>query len=138
MNPLRFFIGIVALLALLASSGVGAQVSRPIPPEASYGVMGDMGAGELGIGDYVYRLAPGLQIRGPDNLIVLPDQLRSLSRGLKVRYLADMHGDLIRVWILSDREIAGLKGMSLPPQPRPQPASPAFPRLGRPGSLGAY
>ena len=48
-------------------------------------------------------LAPGVQIRDPFNMVVMPTQMRSL---LPVRYQKDVTGAITKVWILSQREAA--------------------------------
>lgn len=53
------------------------------------------------VGKYTFRLAPGVQIRSPDNRILLPIMIGS---ELPVRYQLDANGDLFRVWILSREE----------------------------------
>jgi hypothetical protein len=48
-------------------------------------------------------LAPGVQIRDPFNMVVLPLQISAL---VPVRYQTDMSGAISKVWILSQREAA--------------------------------
>lgn len=132
----RRFSRLVCLLALLGAAGVcWAQVIvRVIPPQAAYGEMGAIDGNQVVISKYTYRLAPGLLIRGRDNLLVFPQALRDLASPLKVRYLVDMNGDLFRVWILTADEIAALNPKLLPPQPLPQPSAPAMVAPGQPTS----
>ncbi len=65
--------------------------------------------GMVQMGKYVFRLAPGAQIRSADNRIVLPVMIGSEQ---PVRYQLDANGELFRVWILSADEI----GMPAPKQ----------------------
>jgi hypothetical protein len=48
-------------------------------------------------------LAPGVQIRDPFNMAVLPGMIR---QPVPVRYLTDPSGAISRVWILSAQEAA--------------------------------
>lgn len=137
-NAMNFsrFSRLGCLLALLCAASLGqAQVIvRVIPPQAAYGEMGAIDSNQVVISKYTYRLAPGLLIRGRDNLLVFPQALRALSSPLKVRYLIDMNGDLFRLWILTADEIATLNPKLLPPQPLPQPSAPTMVAPGRPTS----
>lgn len=137
-NAMNFsrFSRLGCLLALLCAASVGwAQVIvRVIPSQAAYGEMGAINGNQVVIGKYTYRLAPGLHIRGRDNLLVFPQALRDLASPLKVRYLIDMNGDLFRLWILTADEIATLNPKLLPPQPLPQPSAPTMVAPGRPTS----
>jgi len=55
------------------------------------------------------QLAPGAQIRGPTNMIVLPV---ALPPGSLVKYTLDSLGQVKQVWILTPQEAA---------QPDPKP-----------------
>jgi hypothetical protein len=48
-------------------------------------------------------LAPGVQIRDPFNMMVLPGMIRQT---VPVRYQTDISGAISKVWILSQREAA--------------------------------
>jgi hypothetical protein len=48
-------------------------------------------------------LAPGVQIRDPFNMTVLPGMIQ---RPVPVRYQTDLAGAISKVWILSQREAA--------------------------------
>ncbi len=50
-------------------------------------------------------VAPGLQIRGQDNLIILPVSLQT-SIDFPVRYQLDPMGNVWRLWIISAAEFA--------------------------------
>jgi len=125
MNFWRFFTSlVVGVVCLLQTAAYAQVVSRVVPANAAYGEMSPISGNQVVIGAYAYRLAPGLQVRGRNNLLVFPDAMRDFSGALKVRYLTDMNGDLYRVWILTDDEIAALRTQNLPAQPLPQPSAP--------------
>jgi hypothetical protein len=48
-------------------------------------------------------LAPGVQIRDPFNMLVLPGMIQ---RAVPVRYQMDVSGAVAKVWILSQQEAA--------------------------------
>ncbi|MDE2583868.1 MAG: hypothetical protein KGN39_00610 [Betaproteobacteria bacterium] len=119
-------------LVLPAVYALAQGVVRYIPSQAAVGRMSAISENQVPIGSYTYRLAPGIQIRNSQNLIVLSDTLRNFSGTVAVRYLVDFNGDLSRVWILSDAEINALDPKSLPAQPLPQPMAPATALPGQP------
>lgn len=132
MNLRRFLL----LLSLLSAMAVQAQgeIMRAIPDGASFGELKGVSNGQIAIGAYLYRLAPGAQIRGTDNLIRMPDVLASVSGGVPVRYQVDVNGDVIRVWILSAAEYANLNPRKIPAQPLPLPT---LPTMGTAGTAAA-
>lgn len=95
-------ISILLLAALMWISPVVSAQLRAIPPDAVKATMQPPQHGLLEMGKYVFRLAPGAQIRSTDNRIMLPVMIGSEQ---VVRYLLDANGDLSRVWILSPEEI---------------------------------
>lgn len=117
----RLFLAFCLIVTVLPALAQG--VVRYIPPQAAVGPMSAISGNQVAIGDYTYRLAPGIQIRNTQNLIVLSDTLRSFSGTVTVRYLVDLNGDLFRVWMLTDAEINALDYKSLPAQPLPQPTA---------------
>lgn len=102
---------LVVLVALAAASW--AQL-RTIPKEAKLGQMRHLQEMLVELDGKPVLLAPGAQIRDPDNRLVVP---ASLAEKQPVGYLVDGSGQVHRVWVLSAREKAML------PQP-PQPKSP--------------
>ena len=126
-NPMNFH-RILLLLLLLSAMAVQAQgaIVRAIPESASFGELKGVANGQISIGAYVYRLAPGAQIRGTDNLIRVPDVFAAVTGGVPVRYQVDVNGDVIRVWILSATEYANLNPRKIPVQPLPLPTSPTM------------
>ena len=101
------------LVLLLSVAPTAAAQLRTIPKEAVLGQIRHLESMVIELdGTKVVQLAPGAQIRDPDNRLVLPT---SLTQRTVVRYLVDGGGDLHRVWILSADEIA-----KLPPPPFPK------------------
>jgi hypothetical protein len=103
-------LAVFILLAFFAALAL-AQL-RTIPNDAVLGVMRHLEAMVVELDGQAVALAPGAQIRDPDNRIVLP---ASLNGTLLVRYLVDASGMVQQVWILSAREKA-----ALPPDPIPK------------------
>jgi hypothetical protein len=98
-------------LVLAQISPVAAQL-RTIPKDAKLGELRYLEAMVVEIDGRPQNLAPGAQIRDPENRIVVPASLADRSQ---VRYLVDGSGMVVRVWILSPREKA-----ELPPPPFPK------------------
>ena len=76
---------------------------RTIPVEANRGEMRHVQGMIVEIDGKRMRLAPGAQIRGPSNLIVLP---MALPPGSLVKYTLDAQENLFRAWILTPEEAA--------------------------------
>lgn len=95
-----------ALLAALALAVVAGAVQaqlRTVPADAKRGTLTHVGQSEVRLDGKQARLSPGAQIRDENNRIVLPTMLPPDS---KVKYLPDAVGNLHRIWILSQQEIA--------------------------------
>lgn len=104
----------ILLVALVATycAAAAAQL-RTIPKEAQVGTMRHVEAMVVELDGQQQKLAPGAQIRDPDNRVVLPVSLKASET---VRYLRDVTGAVSRVWILSATEKD-----ALPPPPSPFP-----------------
>jgi hypothetical protein len=103
---------LVAVAFALGVSNPAVAQLRTIPKEAQRGEIRHLQSMVVEIDGKPQRLAPGAQIRDPDNRLVLPASLVEKSH---VRYLVDGTGMVRRVWILSAREMA-----ELPPPPFPK------------------
>jgi hypothetical protein len=103
---------LVAVAFALGVSNPAVAQLRTIPKEAQRGEIRHLQSMVVEIDGKPRELAPGAQIRDPDNRLVLPASLVEKSH---VRYLVDGTGMVRRVWILSAREIA-----ELPPPPFPK------------------
>lgn len=98
MNRTLIFVCVLALGAVSAY----AQL-RSIPAEAKRGELRHLQEMIVAINGKSMRLAPGAQIRDPDNLIMLP---ASVPAGVLVKYTLDAQGMVGRVWVLSPFEAA--------------------------------
>lgn len=78
-------------------------VPRTLPENTIKGVLRVVSPTDAVLDGKPVLLAPGVQIRDPFNLVVLPGQIREL---VPVRYQMDMSGAISKVWILSQREAA--------------------------------
>jgi hypothetical protein len=115
MRWLCGFAVILTALAMLPAEADDSTVSpsysglRNIPPQARSATLGaPYGDRTVALNGKLFRLAPGAQIRDARNLIVLPMNLQNLPDGIKVRYQLDLHGDVLRIWMLTPEE-AGAK-----------------------------
>lgn len=102
----------LALILFAFCSTIATAQLRTIPKEAVPGQLRHLEAMTVEIDGKPRSLAPGAQIRDPDNRLVLPV---SLVEQTQVRYLVDSTGMVHRVWILSAAEKA-----ALPPSPFPK------------------
>jgi hypothetical protein len=97
---------LVAFLALMGFSLMATAQLRTIPKDAELGELRHLQAMLVEIDGKPRELAPGAQIRDPDNRLVLPTSLVEKSQ---VRYLVDANGMVHRVWILSAAEKAAVR-----------------------------
>lgn len=103
-----------AALGLAAASAQGGWADDPLPaisgpvrsiPAGSRQAMvHSAGENLFQIGHHVLQLAPGAQIRNAQNLIVLPI---AVDQPVPARYTVDAQGQVYRIWLLSDQELAG-------------------------------
>ena len=90
--------------ALLAAGTVAAQtLTRALPDDAPRAYMSHVRENLLSIDGQETRLAPGGQIRGQNNLLVLP---AAVPKDSLVKYQLDRSGELYRAWILTKEEEA--------------------------------
>ena len=133
--------------ALLAVGAVGAQTItvRTLPEEAKRAYMSHVRENVVSLDGVPTTLAPGGQIRGQNNLLIVP---AAIPRESLVKYQLDQSGQLYRAWILTPEEAArpdkyqpaSVQGRSIeqvlpqyeqrplrfgekPPPPEPSPAS---------------
>ena len=78
-------------------------LARSFPEESKAGELLPPIQRELQISGKTLFAAPGLQIRGPSNLIVMPNTVQTAQ---KIRYQLDPTGNVFRIWILSAAELA--------------------------------
>jgi len=94
-----------AIVALVASPLASAQVIRPLPADLLLGTMTANGGSVIKLGDARVPLSPAAQVRGTDNLIILPASLYGTHR---IGYKVDFQGMIHRIWILTNDEYAAL------------------------------
>ena len=93
-----------AALGALFGLALPAQAQlRTIPPDTKRGEIQHVYDMVVDIDGQRMQLAPGAQIRDPDNRIVLP---AAIPPETIVRYKLDTLGMVSRVWILSPQEAA--------------------------------
>ncbi|MDA8108195.1 MAG: hypothetical protein M0015_06140 [Betaproteobacteria bacterium] len=93
-----------AVLGALLGIALAAQAQlRTIPPDAKRGAIRQVVDMVVEINGQRMQLAPGAQVRDPDNRIVLP---AAIPPGALVKYKLDNLGMVSRVWILSPQEAA--------------------------------
>jgi hypothetical protein len=95
---------LLGLAACVVVSSVAAQTAfRTIPADAKPGQLSHVRENILSLDGRQIQLAPGGQIRGANNLIMLPTTLPPDSL---VKYQLDASGQLTRAWILTPEEAA--------------------------------
>jgi hypothetical protein len=92
-----------ASAALPASAQVQAQAQRSFPPTALRGVIAFDNPPQVVLNGKPAQLAPGVRIRGQNNLLVLTGPL--VGSKLVVHYTTEFTGLIKDVWILRDDEI---------------------------------
>jgi hypothetical protein len=102
---MRLHVWLAAVAALLAAGTAVAQTItvRTLPDEARRAYMSHVRENVLSLDGVQTRLAPGGQIRGQNNLLVLPT---NVPRESLVKYQLDKSGELYRAWILTAEEAA--------------------------------
>ncbi|MBU1236755.1 MAG: hypothetical protein KJ634_12170 [Gammaproteobacteria bacterium] len=78
-------------------------VPRMLPENTLRGEMIVFSPTSAAVNGEMRMLAPGVQIRDPFNMVVLPGMLR---QQVPVRYQTDPSGAISKVWVLSQREAA--------------------------------
>ncbi len=126
---------LLAMTALLAifEAGPAAAFERPFPPQTKRGILNSVGYLDIVLNGKPRVLAPGAQIRNPENQIELPTGLR--VRNSVVNYTEDVNGEIMRIWMLTPEEIARTRPSPTPvplPTPRPIPTGPPSPDAGNP------
>ena len=89
--------------AVLAAATVAAQTVtlRTLPNDAPLAYMSHVRENVLALDGRETKLAPGGQIRGQNNLLVLP---AAVPKDSLVKYQLDKSGELYRAWILTKDE----------------------------------
>lgn len=97
----------VALCAVLIGATTlpaAAQALRPFTAQTLRGELVVTQPPEVLLNRQPARLAPGVRIRGADNLLQLSGAL--VGQRLAVHYTLDLSGNLLQVWVLTPGELA--------------------------------
>ena len=94
------FSGVLLICLCLLPAGVHAQ-ARNIPEQAKAGAITHLQDMIVSIDGVAVRLAPGVQIRDQNNLLIVPT---AVPPGSQVKYLFDQDGMVRQVWILTPQE----------------------------------
>ena len=97
----------IALLSLLLACASAFAQMRAIPADAKRAEIRHLQDTVVELNGTRARLAPGAQIRDPENRLVVPT---AIPDGVLVKYLVDAQGEIRRVWILSPAEAAQGRG----------------------------
>ena len=109
MKRKLFLSVLVFVMAGVLVGNVHAQLSRlfPIPPSNSkLGELTAIDYPKIEISGKLLQLGAGGQIRGTDNLIILPSLLSEFG---PVLYWIGPTGDVQRIWLLTTEEAAQLE-----------------------------
>jgi hypothetical protein len=130
LRPARLLAALA--LALAAANALGQAIVRTLPEDARRGTLSFVQGTVVALDGKETRLAPGAQIRGANNLLVLPSHLPPKSL---VKYQMDGGGNLFRAWILSPQEAAQPDKFATPTLPwstSPEQGRPVDQLLGTP------
>lgn len=94
---------LVAAAALSLSAAVQAQVQRAFPQAALRGEVSFKIAPDITLNKKPARLAPGVRIRGTNNMMVVTGEVT--NRTFTVNYTVEPSGLVLDVWILRPEEI---------------------------------
>jgi hypothetical protein len=96
---------LAGLAGALALAGAVAQTSvlRTLPEDAKRGTLSHIRDNLVSLDGRQTKLAPGAQIRGANNLILVPT---ALPKDSLVKYQLNGSGELFRAWVLTTDETA--------------------------------
>ena len=103
---------LLLLIFLSATAAAGSAYAqfvqmRYLPPQGIRGVLGPMQEyPAIVIGKTTLRLAPGARIYDQNNRTLVHQQL---PPGAQILFLRDQAGDVVRVYVLTEQELAFLK-----------------------------
>ena len=101
----RFLLSCAVALSAFLAAPAGAQSLRQLPGDLALTTLKANGGSVVLLGDVRVQLSPAAQVRGADNLIILPASLYGTHRvGVK----RDVQGLVSRIWILTDAEYRAL------------------------------
>lgn len=113
MKQIQTISVLLALLLAMGSNAAFSQQTRKFPADSQLGNLTAVTFPEFTINGQKMYMGAGGQIRGVDNLIILPSTANYI--GL-VRYQLDIMGYLHRVWFLTPDEVreAESEGQQIP------------------------
>lgn len=84
---------------------LSAQAGRILPPGAQVGEINGLNYPDVKIDGEIYRLGPGARVYDTSNRMIMPTQL---PQSAKVFYLLDPAGFLLKIWLPTPDEEAGM------------------------------
>ena len=108
---IRVLVALTVGLALAGAAAAQTTVFRTLPEDAKRGTLSHVQDNVVSLDGRPIKLAPGAQLRGANNLIVVPT---ALPKDSLVKYQLDASGELFRAWVLTAEETA-MKDKSSPP-----------------------
>jgi len=95
---------LAAVAAVCFASSAAAQVQRTFPQNALRGALQITSPADAVLNGKPARLAPGLRIRGQNNMLQMSGSL--IGAKLLVHYTTDIDGLVMDVWVLTPAEAA--------------------------------
>lgn len=113
MKKIRLIQLFLVIVLFTLSSPVFSQLQRNFPPDSKLGKLTAVSFPQFTIDGQQIIMPAGGQIRGVDNLIILPSVANYIGI---VRYQLDIMGNLHRVWLLTPDEVkaAEREGLQIP------------------------
>jgi hypothetical protein len=96
-------LGLAAAVLLSGTTAAQTVTVRTLPEDAKRAILSHVREDVMSLDGRATKLAPGGQIRGRNNLLVLP---AGVPRDSLVKYQLDKSGQLYRAWILTKDEAA--------------------------------
>lgn len=117
MKKIPILLWVLVVLFTLLSQPVFSQQVRNFPVDSKLGNLTAVSFPIFTINSIQYQMGAGGQIRGIDNLIILPSVANYIGI---IRYQLDITGNLHRVWILTPDEVkaAENEGQQIPAPPK--------------------
>jgi hypothetical protein len=101
-------LGCIVVAFLVCAAWAGPAAARDFPADAVRARFTVIQYPIVKLGRHHMRLAPGAQIRDPSNQIIMAPSLDGTGTYHSL-YTLDRSGEVFRVWLLTDDEVAALK-----------------------------